>query len=566
MMNLSHSNDQHSRILSDLVSDIINDSDKERVISFVCSDNDVVSVSRLPLVLISSSIRNIVKDHPDNLHISLDQVTGVTAQALPRLLTGSWSSETTWSAPEIELFTHLGINIPAVQVCSNNKNDINDDVIDELLKDDPELVSEDEVENTKEGNPCSFEGCSEMSEDNAKLRVHLGLTHFKEELELMMMETFEEDQCSFCASVFIMKNDAKMKHLLSKHELLKDKIDRHLKNINNHPVSKSNNSRKRKGLEILDDDQQLAVTPKVKKCKVMLKKLPTPRRESKEELNMSYGEYKRLESLSSTPRARASKSSSRRKRTPGSLTPKSNPKARTPKVRTPKTPPVRRTPLQTSKRRESVKRVASGGKNFSRNVTVTPVLDKHVKTEEVDEVLSTDDDTLVENPLFEENVEVQRKITNDSPTVKLSYKKKPNVKKDASEEFDGNKQQKVNTDSSTLVSDIDRIVSMLQESQDNTADEASVKKDVSVSKVKPVKVEDDLIMIEEDDTLSEESETLSTTEEESSLARDIHRSLMSVQDLSDDEDDDNFHDIGEESDNFEDVRESLMKELGIVDL
>ena len=107
---------------------------------------------------------------------------------------------------------------------------------------------------------------------------------------------------------------------------------------------------------------------------------------------------------------------------------------------------------------------------------------------------------------------------------------------------------------------------MLQESQDNTADETQVKKDVSVSKVKPVKVEDDFIMIEEDDTLSEESETLSTTEEESSLARDIHRSLMSVQDLSDDEDDDNFHDIGEESDNFEDVRESLMKELGIVDL
>ena len=193
-------------------------------------------------------------------------------------MTGCWDDDTTWTQQEIDLFTSLKIKISPVKVDKvEEENSIN---IDELLKDDieSEMVAED-TSTKMLSSKCPLADCDmEVDESMIKKRQHVGMIHLRLELETITQETFEDNVCTFCGSSFV-ASVGRMKHLLVKHEALKERLDQVIASGRVTLVKESLTPkliRDRKKRKSSDSEGKLVNSPQVKRCKVLLKNVGSP--------------------------------------------------------------------------------------------------------------------------------------------------------------------------------------------------------------------------------------------------------------------------------------------------
>ena len=210
-----------------------------------------------------------------------------------------------------------------------------------------------------------------------------------------------------------------------------------------------------------------------------------------------------------------------------------------------------------------------------RGKVVSPVRMKDIKSTPL---TPTNPPLIVENPMFETPREKTEKMSSNSTTknsfVKLEMKKRTVHVSSVSQRTNnhiinspsGTKEKQ--TFSHLTVSrrepaaiEIDKIVGVLQKT--NEIKLSASNKTKSSNNVKPENVEEEEeIIVDEIVNSSHSLQSELGSENMSDIDHEIQRSLILDQDLSDEEDDD---DNNEQITRFRDARESLMKELGVIE-
>ena len=646
--------------------------DVEDSVSFLCEDG-LVSVPRRPLVLLSPLVRAIVRGHDapasDTL-VTLPSFSSGDVAALARLVALSWSQEedNTWTRTQLELFSLLHIEVSKyeqvnIEPFAAELEEVQENskiCEDENSESDSDLDSESDVDDEEDKDKyatisvkCNYENCDfhavGVKREIAKtLKTHLGFEHHRLEFEVLVKETFQNEQCSFCGNSYGDRN-RRLIHLLMKHDGLGDKLDDLVDQIisdskNELKIANENTEVDKVTEDDSDDDFEISSmqnvgelkklkkdvrivlkqspipkplksyspisrqskrkrkiedrgcedfpTPSVKKCRVMLRREAIVNKRDDNETGLRFLGGKEsnikihdVKSIGKSPKLMLKKIEELLETPPA--TPANGIKcdSDSPRLR-----------LNENMYKDDI--VVGKLRNLP-NVQVTVESSEKFKQEK-----SSDLPLLVENPLFESTIQSkdhdvprtskEPKTNSELNKVKMvklnmrsspiqsqilarknSPKSSPNFIDKISAEFNDKTSSSLRRpgkvseqEQFNLEATPHRNINVIQESAQSQSDHQTIK---SMNKatndrqnVKNEKVLKEDVVVDEDDELATLAEHATVDSGPmTDIDDEIQRSLILDQDLSDDEDD-----LSEElvdTSSFVDARDSLMKELGIVD-